>query len=149
MIESRFRRRRCTPWTSTPSLPTSPSRWWGRRYPPRRRRNPLHQADAFCEGRRAPAFERGLCGRNGAVRVGGRAYYNMSYEEAAQRIGVDVDKYKNWENGTDYPTYAKLRKISDAFHKPSGILRLKATEYSSRNSKGVSGSPRVRMFWAS
>ena len=45
----------------------------------------------------------------------------MSYEEAAQRIGVDVDKYKNWENGTDYPTYAKLRKISDAFHKPSAL----------------------------
>lgn len=29
------------------------------------------------------------------------------------------------------------------------ILRLKATEYSSRNSKAASGSPRVRMFWAS
>lgn len=33
-----------------------------------------------------------------------------------------MDKYKNWENGTDYPTYAKLRKISDVFHKPSALF---------------------------
>ena len=40
------------------------------------------------------------------------------------------------------------RNMGAALLFPS-ILRLKATEYSSRNSKGVSGSPRVRMFWAS
>jgi len=48
-----------------------------------------------------------LSGVNGKIIQWAREYYNMSYEEAAQRIGVDVDKYKNWENGTDYPTYAK------------------------------------------
>lgn len=63
-----------------------------------------------------------LSGVNGKIIQWAREYYNMSYEEAAQRIGVDVDKYKNWENGTDYPTYAKLRKISDAFHKPSALF---------------------------
>lgn len=44
-----------------------------------------------------------LSGVNGKIIQWAREYYNMSYEEAAQRIGVDVDKYKNWENGTDYP----------------------------------------------
>ena len=63
-----------------------------------------------------------LSGVNGKIIQWAREYYNMSYEEAAQRIGVDVDKYKNWENGTDYPTYAKLRKISDAFHKLSALF---------------------------
>lgn len=63
-----------------------------------------------------------LSGVNGKIIQWAREYYNISYEEAAQRIGVDVDKYKNWENGTDYPTYAKLRKISDAFHKPSALF---------------------------
>ena len=63
-----------------------------------------------------------LSGVNGKIIQWAREYYNMSYKEAAQRIGVDVDKYKNWENGTDYPTYAKLRKISDVFHKPSALF---------------------------
>jgi len=54
------------------------------------REHGLHQADAFCEGRRAPAFERGLCGRNGAVRVGGRAVGDAG--EALERGGVlDLD----------------------------------------------------------
>ena len=38
-----------------------------------------------------------LSGVNGKIIQWAREYYNMSYEEAAQRIGVDVDKYKNWE----------------------------------------------------
>ena len=35
-----------------------------------------------------------LSGVNGKIIQWAREYYNMSYEEAAQRIGVDVDKYK-------------------------------------------------------
>ena len=48
--------------------------------------------------------------------------YTSSFEEAAQKIGVDLEKYKDWEAGTDYPTYAKLKKISDVFHKPSALF---------------------------
>lgn len=59
-----------------------------------------------------------LSGVNGKIIQWAREYYNMSSEEAAQKIGVDLEKYKDWEAGTDYPTYAKLKKISDVFHKP-------------------------------
>lgn len=63
-----------------------------------------------------------LSGVNGKIIQWAREYYNMSSEEAAQKIGVDVEKYKNWEAGTDHPTYAKLKKISDVFHKPSAVF---------------------------
>ena len=63
-----------------------------------------------------------LSGVNGKIIQWAREYYNMSSEEAAQKIGVDLEKYKDWEAGTDYPTYAKLKKISDVFHKPSALF---------------------------
>lgn len=63
-----------------------------------------------------------LSGVNGKIIQWAREYYNMSPEEAAQKIGVDLEKYKDWEAGTDYPTYAKLKKISDVFHKPSALF---------------------------
>lgn len=63
-----------------------------------------------------------LSGVNGKIIQWAREYYTMSSEEAAQKIGVDLEKYKDWEAGTDYPTYAKLKKISDVFHKPSALF---------------------------
>lgn len=63
-----------------------------------------------------------LSGVNGKIIQWAREYYNMSSEDAAQKIGVDLEKYKDWEAGTDYPTYAKLKKISDVFHKPSALF---------------------------
>ena len=63
-----------------------------------------------------------LSGVNGKIIQWAREYYNMSSEEAAQKIGVDLEKYKDWEAGTDDPTYAKLKKISDVFHKPSAVF---------------------------
>ena len=63
-----------------------------------------------------------LSGVNGKIFQWAREYYNMSPEEAAQIIGVDLEKYKDWEAGTDYPTYAKLKKMSDVFHKPSALF---------------------------
>ena len=63
-----------------------------------------------------------LTGVNGGILKWAREFYNMSVEEAALAIGVDCEKYISWENGSDYPTYAKLRKVSDVFHKPSAIF---------------------------
>ena len=63
-----------------------------------------------------------LSGVNGKIIQWAREYYNMSPEEAAQKIGVDLEKDKDWEAGTDYPTYAKLKKMSDVFHKPSALF---------------------------
>ena len=63
-----------------------------------------------------------LSGVNGEILRWAREFYNMNAEDAAKAIGVDVERYCNWEAGTDHPTYAKLRKISEVFHKPSAVF---------------------------
>ena len=63
-----------------------------------------------------------LSGVNGNIIRWAREFYNMSPDDAAQAIGVDVTRYSNWESGTEYPTYAKLKKISDVFRKPSAVF---------------------------
>lgn len=63
-----------------------------------------------------------LTGVNGGVIRWAREFYNMSPDEAAQAIGVDLVRYNNWESGTEYPTYAKLKKISAVFRKPSAVF---------------------------
>ena len=63
-----------------------------------------------------------LTGVNGDILKWAREFYNMSPREAAEAIDVEYEKYCNWENGTDFPTYAKLRKISSVFHKPSALF---------------------------
>ena len=63
-----------------------------------------------------------LSGVNGGIIRWAREFYNMAPEEAAQAIGVDITRYINWENGTEYPTYAKLKKLSDVFRKPSAVF---------------------------
>lgn len=63
-----------------------------------------------------------LSGVNGDIIRWAREFYNMAPEEAALAIGVDISRYMNWENGTEYPTYAKLKKMSDVFRKPSAVF---------------------------
>ena len=63
-----------------------------------------------------------LSGVNGEIIRWAREFYNMSQIEAAQAIGVDISRYVNWENGSEHPTYAKLKKISDVFRKPSAVF---------------------------
>ena len=63
-----------------------------------------------------------LSGVNGEIIRWAREFYNMSPDEAAQAVGVDISRYMNWENGTEHPTYAKLKKISDVFRKPSAVF---------------------------
>ena len=63
-----------------------------------------------------------LSGVNGEIIRWAREFYNMSPDEAAQAIDVDISRYMNWENGTEHPSYAKLKKISDVFRKPSALF---------------------------
>ena len=63
-----------------------------------------------------------LSGVNGEIIRWARELYNMSPDEAARAIGVDISRYMNWEDGTEHPTYAKLKKISDVFRKPSAVF---------------------------
>ena len=63
-----------------------------------------------------------LSGVNGDIIRWAREFYNMSPDEAAQAIGVDLSRYMNWEAGKEHPTYAKLKKISDVFRKPTAVF---------------------------
>lgn len=63
-----------------------------------------------------------MTGVNGQMIRWARESYNMSIEETALALGVDVHRYEMWENGKEFPTYAKLKKISDVLHKPSAIF---------------------------
>lgn len=63
-----------------------------------------------------------LCGVNGAIIRWAREYYNMQPDEAAASIGVELQRYQNWESGLEFPTYAKLKKISEVFRKPSAVF---------------------------
>lgn len=63
-----------------------------------------------------------LLGVNGDIIRWAREYYNMQPDEAARAIGVELQRYLNWEANREFPTYAKLKKISEVFHKPSAIF---------------------------
>ena len=63
-----------------------------------------------------------LSGVNGTIIRWAREFYNMTQEEAARAIGVSIDQYVGWELGLEHPTYAKLKKISSVFHKPSAVF---------------------------
>lgn len=63
-----------------------------------------------------------LSGVNGNIIRWARELYNMSPAEAAQAIDVDLSRYTSWEDGTEHPTYSKLKKISEVFRKPSAIF---------------------------
>lgn len=63
-----------------------------------------------------------LTGVNGDIIRWARELYNLSIEEAASSLDVNVDRYIMWEKGEEYPTYAKLKNISSVFHKPSAIF---------------------------
>ena len=53
-----------------------------------------------------------LSGVNCKIIRWAREFYNMSPDEAAQAIGVDISRYLNWENWTEHPTYAKLKRLA-------------------------------------
>ena len=60
-----------------------------------------------------------LTGVNGQILRWARENYNMTPGETAAAIGVDEARYLRWENGEEFPTYAKLKKVSEVLHKPS------------------------------
>lgn len=63
-----------------------------------------------------------LTGINGGIIRWAREYYHMSEEEAAKAVGVDLSRYLNWESGSEFPTYAKLKTLSHIFQKPSALF---------------------------
>ena len=63
-----------------------------------------------------------LTGVNGQILRWARENYNMTPGETAAAIGVDEARYLRWENGEEFPTYAKLKKVSEVLHKPSALF---------------------------
>ena len=63
-----------------------------------------------------------LTGVNGKILRWARENYNMTPGETAAAIGVDEARYLRWENGEEFPTYAKLKKVSEVLHKPSALF---------------------------
>ncbi len=63
-----------------------------------------------------------LSGINGQMLRWARNYLNMSETDAAQAIGVPQEEYTKWEAGEAFPTYAKLKKISNALKRPSALF---------------------------
>lgn len=63
-----------------------------------------------------------LTGVNGQILRWARENYNMTPGETAVAIGVDEARYLRWENGEEFPTYAKLKKVSEVLHKPSALF---------------------------
>ena len=63
-----------------------------------------------------------LTGVNGRIIRWAREYYHMQPLSAAHAIGVGIEVYLAWEAGEAFPTYAKLKKISEVFRKPSAIF---------------------------
>ena len=55
-----------------------------------------------------------LSGVNGEILRWAREFYNMNAEDAAKAIGVDVERYCNWEAGTDHPNSAQLPNLCQA-----------------------------------
>ena len=50
----------------------------------------------------------------------------LSVEQAAQKIGVNPDRYTDWENPNSEvkPTIKQLRKIANVFHRPTSLFYL-------------------------
>ena len=65
-----------------------------------------------------------MIGVNGNVIKWAREFLNISLEEATKSLHVTFEKYSAFEDGTDFPTYPKLKEISNLFKKPIGIFFL-------------------------
>lgn len=63
-----------------------------------------------------------LTGINGQILRWARESYNMSTSETAVALGIDEQRYIKWENGEEFPTYAKLKRISEVLRKPSALF---------------------------
>lgn len=54
---------------------------------------------------------------NKDVLIWAREGLNLSQEIVANRMGKKVEEIQAWEDGTDYPTYAQLEKLTYTIYK--------------------------------
>lgn len=53
-----------------------------------------------------------------------RESIGMDLQQAAKKIGVSVDKLRAWEEGSEFPTLAKLRDVGRVYERPIAVFYL-------------------------
>lgn len=48
----------------------------------------------------------------------------MTEENAASKVAVPIEKFKEWENGDDYPTIRQAQKLAKAYRRPFALFFL-------------------------
>lgn len=48
----------------------------------------------------------------------------MTEENAASKVAVSIEKFKEWENGDDYPTIRQAQKLAKAYRRPFALFFL-------------------------
>jgi len=48
----------------------------------------------------------------------------MTEEIASSKVAVSIDKFKDWENGDDYPTIRQAQKLAKAYRRPFALFFL-------------------------
>jgi transcriptional regulator with XRE-family HTH domain len=48
----------------------------------------------------------------------------MTEEIAASKVAVSIDKFKDWENGEDYPTLRQAQTLAKAYRRPFALFFL-------------------------
>jgi Zn-dependent peptidase ImmA (M78 family)/transcriptional regulator with XRE-family HTH domain len=59
-----------------------------------------------------------------ALLIWARERAGLRLEEAASRLGIEVERLQQWEQGTDRPSIAQLRKIGELYKRPLGVFFL-------------------------
>ena len=60
---------------------------------------------------------------NNEVLIWAREELNISQEEAARRIGKEIEDIKKWEKGEDFPTYAQLESLAyNVYKRPMAVF---------------------------
>jgi transcriptional regulator with XRE-family HTH domain len=59
-----------------------------------------------------------------ALLIWARERAGLPLEEAASRLGIEVERLQQWEQGTDRPSIAQLRKIGELYKRPLAVFFL-------------------------
>lgn len=59
-----------------------------------------------------------------ALLVWARTTASLELEEAAEAIGVSVERLEDWEQGSDKPTIPQLKKAAAVYKRPLSVLFL-------------------------
>lgn len=61
-----------------------------------------------------------------------REYYNIGLKEVAEKTKINEDNLRNFEDGTDFPTYSQLEKLSNYYNQSMLFFFFKSTPDSTK-----------------